>query len=408
MQKIIIEKPYQYVPPERGTTWSTIIKFFDLQGNYLRKTEGVYDYEIRHIERLQESLKAGHGILLTPNHCRNADPLLMGWLSKEAPCHVFGMASWHLFNQGWFTAWAIRKMGGFSINREGVDRQAINESISILETAERPLIIFPEGSVTRMNDRLHALLDGVAFIARTAAKRRQKKVPGGRVVVHPIAIKYRFEGDLEKQVDEVLREIEHRLTWKPTSNPNLLQRIDRVGQALLCLKELEYFGEPKEGTLDDRLDSLINRLLHPIEKEWLERTQEGAVVPRIKACRMKMMPDMVNGRVDEEERDRRWHQLADLYLAQQVSCYHADYLTELPSVDRILETVERFEEDLTDKVRVHGHLKAIIHIGEPIEVETTRDRNAEVDPLMAQIQERLQSQLDTLAKESPLYEPSES
>ncbi|MFT5525354.1 MAG: 1-acyl-sn-glycerol-3-phosphate acyltransferase [Pirellulaceae bacterium] len=405
MQKIIIEKPYQYVPPDRGTIWSTIIKFFDLQGRYLRKSEGVFDHEIRHIERLQESLRAGHGILLTPNHSRNADPLLMGWLSKAAPCHVFGMASWHLFNQGWFTAWAIRKMGGFSINREGVDRQAINESIGILENAERPLIIFPEGAVTRMNDRLHALLDGVAFIARTAAKRREKKVEGGKVVVHPIAIKYRFEGDLEKQAGEVLREIEQRLTWKPQSTPNLLHRIDRIGDALLCLKELEYFGEPQVGKLDNRLDSLINRLLHPIEEDWLGKTQSGPVVPRIKACRMKMLPDMVNGRVEQSERERRWHQLADLYLAQQVSCYHADYLTEMPSIDRILETVERFEEDLTDKVRVHGHLKAIIHIGEAIEVSTKRDRNVEVDPLMAQIRDTLQSQLDELAKESPLYRP---
>ena len=71
-------------------------------------------------------------------------------------------------------------MGAFSVNREGVDRQAINMAIEILETAERPLIVFPEGAVSRTNDRLHALLDGVAFIARAAAKRRAKHVEGGK------------------------------------------------------------------------------------------------------------------------------------------------------------------------------------------------------------------------------------
>lgn len=96
----------------------------------------------------------------------------------------------------------------------------------------------------------------------------------------------------------------------------------------------------------------------------------------------------------------------NIYLAQQVSCYPPDYLIERPSVTRILETVERFEEDLTDKVRPHGHLKAVIEVGEAIDVSPSRDRKAEVDPLMARIGSDLQSMLDTLALESPVYEPS--
>ena len=133
-------------------------------------------------EQLKESLRAGHGILLTPNHCRMSDPLVMGWLARE--CGVWStpwpagtcssrVASW----AGRFTRW----VPSASIAK-GVDRQAINVAIEMLESAERPLIIFPEGAVSRTNDRLQALLDGVAFIARTAAKRRAKRVAGGKVV----------------------------------------------------------------------------------------------------------------------------------------------------------------------------------------------------------------------------------
>lgn len=405
MQHIVVERPYKFVPRHRGTWWPKFIRWFDLQGAYLTRSDGVMDYECRHIERLRTSLAAGHGILLTPNHSRPNDPLVMGWVSRDAGCLVYAMASWHLFNEGRFNAWSIHKMGAFSINREGVDRQAISTAIEILESAERPLVVYPEGASTRTNDRLHALLEGVAFIARTAAKKRSKMNPPGKVVVHPVAMKYLFGGDLRIAVDPVLTMIERRLSWQPQSELPVFDRIVKLGRALLCLKELEYFGDVQTGGFAERLQKLIDRLLSPLEQQWLGCQQDGAVVPRVKALRMKILPDMVTRRIDEAERQRRWRQLNDIYLAQRISYYYPPYyIAERPSVDRLLETVERFEEDLTNKVTVHGPRKVIVEIGEAIEVSLDRDRKAAVDPLMAEIEQTLQSMLDRLATESPLYE----
>ncbi len=154
--------------------------------------------------------------------------------------------------------------------------------------------------------------------------------------------------------------------------------------------------------LADRMQRLIDRLLCPLEEEWFGAAANGAVIPRVKALRMKIMPDMVQGRLDDAERQRRWRQLADIYLAQQISNYPPEYLTTL-SVDRLLETIERFEEDLTDRVRVHGHLKAVMEVGPPIVVSPQRERHAAVDPLMVEIERQLQQMLDRLAIESPLY-----
>ena len=404
MHNIIIEKPYKFRPPCRGTIWSSLIQHCNLFTRFLRRKEGVVDHEVRHLDRLLKSLQAGHGILITPNHSRNADPLVMGWITKAAKCHVYAMASWHLFNQDWFTSWAIHKMGGFSVYREGIDRQAINMAVDILNTAERPLVIFPEGAVTRTNDQLHALLDGVAFIARSAAKRRRRRSADLKVVVHPVALKYFFEGDLNVVADEVLTRIEKRLSWRPQRELPLMSRVGKVGMALLSLKELEYFESTQKGSLEQRLDRLIQRLLVPLEEEWFGKSQQGSVIPRIKALRMKVLPEMVRGEVDEEERQRRWKQLADLYVVQQISCYPPDYLSKFASRDRIFETLERFEEDLTDQVQVHGSLKVVIDIGEAIEVSPDRDRSLKSDPLMNQLETQLQGMLDELAKESPLWE----
>jgi len=404
MQNIVLEEPYKFVPPHRGNWWPNFIQWSNLYGIYLRRHYGVVEYECRGVERLRQSLDAGHGILLTPNHCRLADALVLGFLGREARCHVFAMGSWHLFKQDWFTAWAIRKMGGFSVYREGADRKAIDTAIGVLRTAERPLVLFPEGAVSRTNDVLHALQDGVAFIARTAAKRRAKDIAGGKVVVHPVALKYLFGGDLKQALTPVLAAIEERFAWQPQDDLPLIERITKVGMALLALKELEYFGQVQEGLLAERLQGLTDRLLCPLEEEWIGEAGDGPVVPRVKALRMRILPDMVNGDVTEEERARRWRQLADIYLAQQVSCYVPDYLDERPSVSRLLETVERFEEDLTDKLTVHGSLKIILQVDDAIEVDPKRDRKAAVDPLMAVIEQRMSAMLAKLAEESPLYE----
>jgi hypothetical protein len=69
--------------------------------------------------------------------------------------------------------------------------------------------------------------------------------------------------------------------------------------------------------------------------------------------------------------------------------------------EHILETVERFEEDFTDEVRVHGPLHAVVQIGEAIPVASKRDREAECDPIMEGIRTQLSEMLKALSSESP-------
>ena len=83
---------------------------------------------------------------------------------------------------------------------------------------------------------------------------------------------------------------------------------------------------------------------------------------------------MVAGKVTPEERERRWRDLAACYYAQQMSHYPRDYiLREKNLPERVVETVERFEEDFTDHMRVHEPFHAVIQVGEAIPVGTQRD-----------------------------------
>jgi len=405
MQNIVIDQPYRFVPPRRGRFWYALFGLW--LPRYLDRNHGIESVECRGVEHLRRSLDAGHGILLTSNHCRPCDPMTLGMLSLAVRRPFYMMASWHLFRQSRFQTWLLPRIGAFSVYREGLDREALKTAVGILNEAERPLLLFPEGVVSRTNDRLNNLMEGTAFIAHTAAKQRATATPPGQVVIHPVVVRYLFRGDLEAALTPVIEEIEARFSWRPPPGCRLRERINRVGEALLCLKELEYLGQPQTGDVPERLGRLINCLLQPLEKEWLKGEGDGDVVARVKKLRMAILPDLISGEIDEAERARRWRELADLDLAQQLSCYPPDYIRSRPTAERLLETVERFEEDLTDRTRIHQPLHAIIEVGEALPVSPVRERGGGPDPLMEKIRGQLVAMLERSGKETtPLAENS--
>jgi 1-acyl-sn-glycerol-3-phosphate acyltransferase len=405
MQPVVLEAPYVPVLPHRGRLWPALLSLY--VPRLLRKSYGVTKVECRHAERLRASLAAGHGVVLAPNHCRDEDPLVLGALSKAAGAPFFTIASWHVFKLNRLNAFLLPRAGAFSIYREGTDRGAINTAVGILENAERPLVIFPEGHISRTNDRLGTLMEGVTLIARTAAKKRAKLPVPGKVVAHPIAIRYVFQGDAEEAATKVLDEIEARLTWPPRRGAPIRDRIKKIGEALLTLKELEYFDRPQTGDIGLRLQSLINAVLNPREDEWAGGKHDGSVNARVKRLRTAILPDLIKGELPESERARRWQHLADAYLAQQLFHYPPDYLSGDVPPHRLIETVERFEEDLTDKVRVHGEITATITVGEPIEVTAAREGRGGDDPLLTEIERKLREMLGLAPAGTETNEPAD-
>jgi 1-acyl-sn-glycerol-3-phosphate acyltransferase len=392
MQNIVIAKTYRFVPPRFSPFWARIVQWY--LPTYLRKTFGITSCEFVGVERLTASLNAGSGVLLAPNHSRPCDPMVLGLLARKVsrPCHI--MASWHLFMQSRVQSFLLPRIGGFSVYREGLDRDSLKCATRILAEARFPLILFPEGFVTRNNDRLFNLMDGVTFLARSAAKQRAASPVPGKVVVHPIFIRYFFEGDVSATIAPVLHQIETRLSWQPQTHLPLRDRIVKAGHALLALKEIEYLGASQGGAARERLPALLDHLLAPLEQEWTAGRREPDSMTRIKRLRTAILPDMVHGELTEEESARRWRQLAVLYLAQQLHCYSGDYLADAPTPERLLETVERYEEDITDTARPHPPLHVVISVGEAIEAAPTRDRTADSDPLANELRRQLEKMLE--------------
>jgi hypothetical protein len=131
-----------------------------------------------------------------------------------------------------------------------------------------------------------------------------------------------------------------------------------------------------------------------LENRWTASRHDGDPMARVKRLRSAILPEMVTGDLTDEDRASRWRHLADVYLVQQLHCYPGDYF-ENPTPERILETVERYEEDLTDVARPHFPIRAVITVGDAIEVSAGRERSQETDPITADIRRQLGSLLES-------------
>jgi 1-acyl-sn-glycerol-3-phosphate acyltransferase len=397
MQPVVFDEPYEFIPPFYSDWGPHILRFYVRR--YLKTSAGVVSVESRHVERLKESVAKKRSIMLAPNHCRLSDPMVLGVMALEVPTYLHAMASWHLFKASAFQKFMIRALGAFSVLREGNDRKSLETAIDILVQAKRPLIVFAEGALTKHNDIINEVMDGPTFLARQAAKRIKKAGEEREVVIHPVAIRYSFEGDLQKAVGKSLDELEARLSWQPKHNRTTFERIAKLGDAFLALKEIEYLGSARSGNIYDRAEQFVETVLRRVEDAWQQKDRTGGIISRVKRLRTLILADMVAGNITPEERERRWYDLAALYYAQQISHYPRDYIgpnQNLP--ERIIETVERLEEDFIDHSHLYGPWHAVVEIGEAIVVGPERDREGQNDP-MVEVRRQMQTMMDGLAAE---------
>ena len=373
MQQVVVEEPYRNVPPWRGTRFSTLFQKL-LMTPFLKHRFGIVDHKFHGIERFQQSLADGHGILLCPNHCRDSDPIVMGLICRSAHCHIHLLASWHVFRQGWLESTAAWLLGGFSVYREGQDLQSLSSAIRIVTEGRRPLVIFPEGAISRSNDRLLRFMRGASCIARAASRRRNRTGGNGRVMIFPLAIRYELLGALNESVSPTLSAIEKRTFWKTYEHLSPGERIRQLGEALVAAREVEITGRTGSGRLRDRIETLIENTLRPHELRWLQICRRGDRIQRIKDLRTTILRELMDPQSTPEQRTEGRRALIDCYYAQALSLYPEDYLDQnlrgVVTPERVAETVHRMEEDLTDSITLKPEWRVHFHFGEPIHVES--------------------------------------
>ncbi|MEN8128538.1 MAG: lysophospholipid acyltransferase family protein, partial [Planctomycetota bacterium] len=337
-----------------------------LRKRVLRRTQRIVDIEVRGLEHLQRAIDDGCGVIITPNHSSHTDPPLLYDIARKAGTCLYFMAAWQVFaRDNWLRQQLFRRHGCFSVDREGADMRAFRQAVEILKTSPYPLVIFPEGEVYHVNETLTPFLDGPAAIAITAQKRSDRPI-----VFVPCGMKFHYVQDPTDALVELMGRLEQQILWRPRPDMPLADRIYRFAQGLLGVKELEYLGRVQDGPLPERVKGLAESVLTGIEQRYSVKKDDGQTRPeRVKLCRREVIKLLEDE--DSQTRQQAMIDLDDLFMVIQLFSYPGDYVAAKPTIERMAETLDKFEEDIlrVQTATVRGSRKATVAFGEPIPVK---------------------------------------
>ncbi|REK17963.1 MAG: 1-acyl-sn-glycerol-3-phosphate acyltransferase [Planctomycetota bacterium] len=378
-------KPYRFQPPDRRTIWAHLARPY--VAPYVRRAFGTELSEVTGLEHLQASLDRQAGILLAANHCRSADPLVLGMAGARIRRFFYYLASFHLFQQPRLEVWKLRGFGAMSVLRDTADHQALRACIQILTEARRPLVVFPEGTYYRRNDSVGPLQHGVSLICRRAAHATRRPI-----VIHPVAIKYWFIDDAEAALARRVTRLELQFRIPPAPGMSLLARVLRISDHALGLWEQEFLGRTNAGTLSERTQQLAHTLLQSIEPRD-NVVPEGSIIERVRRLRRSRVNRIAQLGQRRVADPTLCHEMDILYLCQLLFSQSPDYLDGAPSIERIGETVQRLEEDWFDMDCPVAPMTAVVQFGPAIDARAFSDQPARRDQLTAALGEAMSETL---------------
>ena len=407
-QPLSDELPYRFVRPRLDPPCLWAARW--IMARSMRRDHKIEGVTFEGDAALRDRLKQGDGVLLCPNHTDHADSHLLFALSRRVGLPFYYMIAYQILRGP--RRWFLPRVGAFPVDREGADLASFKMGVELLAGGRYPLVVFPEGEIHHLGDRVTPLREGALALATTAARRVAAR--SATIWLVPVAIKYRYvtADDAVPALHDAIDGLERRVNWRVDRDRPLVARIYRYAEAMLAVKEIEYFGAPRSGPLPSRLDGLREHLLNRVEARWLPDARRGAtaadVPDRVKEIRRACLDALAAPGVSDIDRRSAHAGLHDAFVAFQTFSYPGDYLRVVPTVERAAETLMKFEEDFLvhHEVTPHAPRQAILRVGEPVNVGTrlatfARPRQA-VRGLTAELERNLQGLLDAIGPGTPL------
>ncbi len=390
------EQPFQTPPrwwPPKMTPW--LVRLWrPLVNRELTRRQQIVELRVEGMEHVRAALTRNAGVLITANHSFHYDSYAMIEASHRVGRPFHYLTAWQVFQMSKpLERWFLQRHGCFSINREGTDLQAFKQSIDILRASPFPLVIFPEGDIYHVSDRLTPFRDGAAAIAMSAAKKATRPI-----VAVPCGLKATYLQDPTQRLEQLMSRLEEAILWRPRTDLPLVARLYRFAEGLLSLKEIEYLGGPQSGSLRERTQRLSEQLLARLElKHGLVR-REAIVPERVKEIRRAVIKALDAPGLDEATRLALRGDLHDLFFVIQLFSYPGDYVAERPTIHRIAETLDKFEEDVLRVTypAIHGQRRVTVRFGEPVEIPKSREQGLTVEGVTDLLEQRVQSIIDQL------------
>ncbi len=387
MNRYPLGKPPQWWSPKPSLFWMNFWR--PVRRYHQKRKERIRRIDVIGLDQVKRAIRAKQGVLIAGNHPGHADHLLLFKALQRLHRRCFVMTTWQVFQMATpLERLQYRQHGCFSVDRDGADRRAFKQSVDVLADSSDPLVIFPEGEVYHLNERVAPFREGPATIALMAVRRS-----GRPVSCFPCALKYHYVKDPTPQLEGVMDRVEMVLGWTPRRELSLTKRIEAFGREMLAIKEARYLGTAREGDLEPRRICLMDEVLRRVEARYNGNggAAPGAIPERVKRLRQLAIKRQCElGPFDKPTTDIG-KDLEDLFFVTQLYSYPADYLAEHPTVERVAETIDKLEEDVlgAETASIRGTRRATITFGEPIVIREPGDRES-VRRITDELQGRVQ------------------
>ena len=266
MQNIIIEEPYEFVPPVYSRFWPALIRLY---------IPAVHPQDLRRPLGRNPRRRAAQGVgRRRPRRHPRAQPLAGCPTRSRSPTSSRTSAAtctrWPrgtCSSRAGSNASCSAAIGAFSVYREG--RRPAGDQHGGRHPGRRQAAA---GAVRRGRhlaaQRPAHADDGRRVVHRphrgqaareNPRRRRRRHSPRG----HPLLLPRRSRWRRSRRCS---RKSKAHFSWFPQTDKPLIQRLRQIAQALLSLKEIEYFGWARTGDFYERVDNLIEDVLDEARK----------------------------------------------------------------------------------------------------------------------------------------------
>lgn len=366
-------KPAKFYPPRPNALCLNLLSLIDRPlARYLWKLEAV---EVEGLTAAYAQIGPQDGVILAPNHSFEGDAYVLWTAARQLRRRFFYLAAWQTFDGAWsLKGKLLQRLGVFSIDRDGSDRRALRTAIDLLCNGQS-LVAFPEGEIHHLNQRLTPFLDGVVFMAASAQRQLSRAQTDARVWIVPAGLRYELVGDVRPALEAAMARLERRMFWsKAAPGTSLHDRILHFGDLLLTVKEKDKLGRSAapDADLPTRIAALTEALLSRHEARYLGgQATERTVALRVKALRRCLLPIYLEGEPGTTAVEQAREALSDIQLALQLYSYPGNYIADDQALLPMVETVEKFNEDVCGLTQPLARRRARIVFGTPIDLRAT-------------------------------------
>jgi hypothetical protein len=181
------------------------------------------------------------------------------------------------------------------------------------------------------------------------------------------------------------------------------QRVYRLAEHWIVLKEEACLGGARPGPLAHRFTALAETILQRQERGHGVISRGDSFTERVVAVRRLVIQQRQRWPERDPRRLQAERDLDELRLATQLYSYAPDYEIDRPTLERLGEILDKFEEDMLDAFRagVRGHRQAVISFGPAVEVRPSPKIKEEAPQLTRILETRVRALLQDITFDRP-------